>query len=369
MSKRKLFSVAAYVKRKLSSVAAYIRGHIIYFKILMVFLSVGIPLIVLFCLYPASFDRTFNGRAYYMFFVWLLVLEFALDWDKYGPKIPDRPLRSKIAFGIAFALPTCYVIASNFFGLNGVISELTRWSGIISPTVADYAARLEFMPLATEFIAFAVLFAVVILCMYRLKGLKDFLLPIAMLVAIGAISMINLLFPFGNFTPFQILVPATTTLAAGILNLMGYHTYVMGTVNYTPTLLAYNSTGQWGAQIAWPCAGVDSLIIYTVVILLFMKKATIPRLHKAIYFVIGAAVTYFINILRIVLIFVIGVNGGDVWFFHDNYAQLLSITWIVCYPLIIIGSRVLWSKLKHRNSSSDEPIAKLNSSTADLASS
>jgi exosortase/archaeosortase family protein len=365
MSERKLFSVAAYIRRKLVMVAAYVRRH---FKILMVFLSVGIPLILLYCLYPLSFDKTFNGRAYYLFFIWLLVLEFALDWDKYGSKTSNEPVKSKFAFGLALTLPTCYVIVSNFFGLNAAISELTRLSGIISPSLKDYIARLDFIPLATEFLVFAVLFAVVILCAYRLKGLKDFLLPIAMLGAIGVMSMLNLLFPL--FAPFQILVPVTATLSAGVLNFMGYHTYLMQNPStFVPNLFASNSVGSAVFSIAWPCAGIDSLVIYTVVILLFLKKASIPRIHKVIYFAIGAAVTYFINILRIVSIFIIGINKGDVWVFHDYYAQLYSTTWIVCYPLIIIGSRVLWSKLRHRKPSSKETIVKLEASGADLTSS
>jgi exosortase/archaeosortase family protein len=80
--------------------------------------------------------------------------------------------------------------------------------------------------------------------------------------------------------------------------------------------------------------------------LLFLKKSDIPRLHKAIYFAVGAAVTYFINILRIVTLFLLGLSGGDVWTFHDYYGQFYSAIWIMTYPLIIIGSQALWSKYK-----------------------
>jgi len=87
-------------------------------------------------------------------------------------------------------------------------------------------------------------------------------------------------------------------------------------------------------------------MLYTIIMLLFLKKSDIPRLHKIIYFAVGAAVTYFINILRIATLFLIGLNGGDVWAFHDYYGQLYSAIWIISYPLIIIGSQILWSKYK-----------------------
>jgi len=105
--------------------------------------------------------------------------------------------------------------------------------------------------------------------------------------------------------------------------------------------------------IAWPCAGVESLIIYTVTILLFLKKTAIPWKHGIIYFIIGAIITYFINILRIVTIFLLaakyGTQSPEVWSFHDFYGQLYSITWIISYPLIIIGTRSLWSKIRKKD--------------------
>jgi exosortase/archaeosortase family protein len=317
-----------------------------YFKIFLISLSVAIPLAVLYFLYPLSFDKIFNGRAYYLFFIWLVVLEFALDWDKYKLETSKMSVKRIFAFGLALTLPTCYVIVSNFFGLNAAIRELTRLSGIISPSLADYVARLDFIPLATEFLVFAVLFAVIILCAYRLKGLTDFLLPIALLGVVGAMSMINLLSP--GFPPFQILVPTTAKLSADVLNLMGYITYLPPTRDLMSVLSVRDpvSAVTWSAQIVWPCAGVESLLLYTIIMLLFLKKSDISRLHKVIYFAVGAAVTYFINILRIVTLFLIGLNGGDVWTFHDYYGQFYSAVWIMSYPLIIIGSQILWSKYK-----------------------
>jgi exosortase/archaeosortase family protein len=326
------------------SITAYFRRYSTYLKILLIFLSVAIPLAILYSLYPASFDKTFNGRSYYLFFVWLIVLEFALDWDKYKSETSKMNVKRIAAFGLALSFPTVYVVASNFFGFNAVIMDLFR------PFVAG-SDWLVNTPLAMEYIIFAVLFAVVILFAYKLKGLADFSLSVALLGVVGAIHMINALFPYGGFTPFQILVPATASLSADVLNLMGYQATIPhpNSGSLMPALFVRDpaSGATWAAQIAWPCAGVESLLLYTIIMLLFLKKSDIPRLHKVIYFAVGAAVTYFINILRIVTIFIIGLNGGDVWVFHDYYGQLYSAVWIMSYPLIIIGSQILWrSKYK-----------------------
>ncbi|MDI6904159.1 MAG: exosortase/archaeosortase family protein [Candidatus Bathyarchaeia archaeon] len=305
-----------------------------------------VPFLILYFLYPNSFEATWKGRTYYLFFLWLVSLEIILGWEEIQTNKVDK-LRSvrTFAFIITLLLPTIYVFAANYCGLNAVIADLAKQNNI--PWV-------EWILISTEYLVFTALFSLIILAEFGIIGLKDFSISVFFLGIIGAIYTIDNLCPYGRFTPFQILVPTTTNLAADILNLMGYQTRMSFISNHPvygsmPYLAIKDSQGFWrGFGIAWPCAGVESLLIYTVTILLFLKKTAIPWKHRMIYFVIGAIVTYFINILRIVTIFVISANGGDVWTFHDYYGQLCSITWIISYPLLIIGSRALWSKIKER---------------------
>jgi len=296
-----------------------------------------VPFLILYLLYPNSFEATWKGRTYYLFFLWLVSLEIILGWEEIQTSKVDK-LRSVRAFAfiITLLLPTIYVVAANFYGLNSVIEEIAEQRNIPWANV---------MPLSTEYLVFAVLFTLVILLEYGTNGLRDSISTL-FLGIIGAIYTIDNIYPQGRFTPFQVFVPTTTTLAAKVLDLMGYMTR-LGTSNGMPTLIAWNSQGAWGAKIAWPCAGIESLLIYTVIILLFLKKTAISWKHKTIYFIIGAIVTYLINILRIVTIFTIAINGGDYMRFHDYYGQLYSITWIISYPLLIIGSRALWSKIRN----------------------
>lgn len=246
-----------------------------------------------------------------------------------------------IAFIITLLNPTIYVIIANFLGVNSAILDMARRYNIQSPWA-------EVMPLSIEYLVFAVFFALIMLLEYGTNGLRDFSISTLFLGIIGVIYAIDNVYSAG-FTPFQILVPATAMLAANVLNLMGYQTLWLGVKEGMPTFIAWDSQGRLSRpfSIAWPCSGVESLLIYTVTILLFLKKTAIPRKHRIIYFIIGAIVTYFINILRIVTIFVISINDGDYMRFHDYYGQLYSITWIISYPLIIIGSRALWSKVRN----------------------
>jgi exosortase/archaeosortase family protein len=214
----------------------------------------------------------------------------------------------------------------------------------------------ELMPLSVEYLVFAVLFTLIVVLAYGIAGLKNLAIATAFLGAIGTIYIIDNLYPEGQFTPFQIIVPTTTTLASSFLNLIGYRTYIDAKTT-TPLLVASNAKGTFGARIAWPCSGVESLVIYAITILLFLKNSSIKWPYKIVYFLIGAIVTYFINILRIATIFVIAIDTGGWSYqaqrFHDYYGMLYSIIWILSYPLIIIGSRALWGRIRGNKARQD----------------
>jgi len=307
---------------------------------LLPILSFIVPFLILYSLYPKSFEATWTGRTFYIFFLWLASLEIVLNWEKLQTNKMNK-LRSirTLAFIIALLLPTMYVVTANYYGLNALIADLAKKNEV---PLADWT------PLSTEYLVFTVLFAIIILQAYGIGGLMDFSISVLFLGIIGFIYTINYLYPNGKFLPFQFIVPTTASLAANVLNLMGYRTQWLGINNNMPAFIATDSQGRSSPPfaIAWACAGVESLLIYTVTILLFLKKTPISWKQRIAYFIIGAIVTYFINILRIVAIFVISMTpGGDWWTFHDFYAQLCSITWIVSYPLMIIGSRTLWKKI------------------------
>jgi len=263
------------------------------------------------------------------------------------------------------------VIAANYCGLNAIIEDLAKRAITLPLPPGDWQAHLAGLaPLSTEYLVFAVFFCLIILLAYGINGLMDFSISTFFLVTIGVLFTINIIYPFGKFTPLQILVSPTATLAANVLNLMGYETTMSFTTSsyygYMPRLAAWdpkNLSRRASFGIAWPCAGIESLLIYTVIILLFLKKSAIPWKHRIIYFAVGAVVTYFINVLRVTTIFLIVMDYGfpspQFQRFHDYYGMLYSITWIISYPLIIIGSRALWGKIrKWKTSTKDasEPL-------------
>jgi exosortase/archaeosortase family protein len=303
-------------------------------------LAFVIPITVLYFLDPVVFEKTWKGRIFYTFFLWLVSLEIILSWEELqtGKIKKTKSLRTG-AFFLSLLLPIAYVVVSNFYGLNTLIENLALGGGILHPWA-------DVVPLSTEYLVFAALFAMIILLEYGVRGLKVHSISTIFLGLIGVIYSIDNFYPYGSFTPFQIFVPTTASFAANFLNFLGCRTIWGGISNGMPLLIASGSAGIYSATIAWPCSGIESLLIYAVVILLFLRNSAIPWKQRTVYFVAGGAVTYFINVLRIVTIFMIGVDSGATAAntFHDYYGQLFSISWIVFYPLLIMGSRALWGK-------------------------
>jgi len=309
------------------------------------FISFLISMIILYCVEPLSFEKTWKGRTYYMFFLWLFMFETMLAHNELQTIKKLNGIKSPrtIAFAISLLIPIIYVVTANFFGLNSIIQTYASQN----LKMADYFASN--MPVCIEYLIFAFLFVVITFLQYGKKGLKIYSLAIFLLTAVGIIYMIDNFYPEGSFTPFQMIVPTTVTLAAMFLNSLGYSARILTSYKNAPVLLVSDSQGKYSVfAIAWPCSGVDSLLLYTATILLFLKRSSIKTLHKIIYFFIGAVITYFINILRIATIFIISLSGGDWRIFHDLYGSLYSITWIIFYPILIVGIESLIEKIKKR---------------------
>jgi thaumarchaeosortase len=290
-----------------------------------------------------SFQLMWKGRTFQLFFVWLIALEFILSWETIKTKINKQNKAGLIAVAIALLLPMLYVISEYYFGLNYAIAYVSLQSGI---------TFYNSMPIALEYLVFSVLFCLIAFLCFGKKGLRGFALPALFAAIVGTIYTIDNVFPYGKFTPFQLLVPTTADLAGFVLRLMGY-AVLPGTENGMPTLQVTGSLGTTTTfAIAWPCAGIESLLIYTAVAALFLQRMPLSWKSKIGLFAIGAAVTYCINVLRIASLFIIGtqnfgnINAQPVQDFHFYYGPLFSLAWIVSYPLIIMVSLGLRRKNK-----------------------
>lgn len=333
-------------------------------KKLLPIISFVIPFAILYFLYPSSFEETWKGRTYYLFFIWLVLLETILSWEELGTsKISKLKSKRTIGLIIFLLLPTFYVIITNFLGLNSAIEQWYKqyMGSRLSAEEINWFA--PFMPLSIEYFVYGTIFLIINISIYGKKRFTTFSISTSLLFVIGTFYILDNFFPYGRIMLLQLPALPTTHLAANILNLMGYRTEISISITqyegWLPVLTIWDphNLGRFVTfGIGWVCSGVESLILYTITIMLFLKKSAIPWMHRVIYFMIGAIVTFFVNVLRIVSIFDIAMKYGwrpdytppEVTRFHDYYGPLYSVAWILSYPLIMIGSQALWRKIKNR---------------------
>jgi thaumarchaeosortase len=335
------------VELRMQRVRSFLKEHENTLLKLLPLAAFAVPLLWLYLLSPGSFESMWKGRTFQLFFIWLVGLELILSWESLQPRKIAKPFSAKmLAFIVALLLPTVYVVMSKNMGLNNAITEVSMQSGV---------ATWDSMALSTEYLVFTVLFCAIVFLQFGKKGFKDFSVPAFFLGTVGVLYTIDNVYPYGQFTPFQLLVPTTASLAASVLSLMGYQT-TLTTVANMPRLTATEAANPLRTatfDIAWPCAGIESLLIFTVVALLFLKRMPLSWKAKAAAFTVGAAVTYFINVLRIAAFYPIGmdygVNSEQVRLFHNYYGPLYSIAWIVAFPLLILGGQMLWQKFNSKS--------------------
>jgi exosortase/archaeosortase family protein len=297
-------------------------------------------MLVLYVIDPLSFQKTWKGRTFYLFFLWLFTLEFILGTKNPKSKISLRTDIARIITGtFALTIPTIYVVEFYLFGLNNTILQFGNFLGA--------ELSLDF-PISLEYIIVAVSLFIGVFLLLDFEGIKQFSISISFLGLIGVFYMIdtfrpyatasipNFLFPALPQTGFSIqsFVPFISSIVAFVMQRVGYAVQMVVLQDGSVQMLVNG----YGFLIYWPCAGVYSLFIYTFVILLFLKNSSMSLLGKLGCFVIGAVGTFFVNILRIVSIMQMyvtsGFQAGD--YFHNYYGELYFLAWIVFYLFALL---------------------------------
>ncbi|MCW4000210.1 MAG: archaeosortase/exosortase family protein [Candidatus Bathyarchaeota archaeon] len=290
-----------------------------------------------------TFDLTWKGRMFYSIFAWFLVVETALSWRTV---VDNKPANRKLMVAsLACALiPTVFVLAVNFFGLD--LTILKEGLNLGLPAINAQNEPSDFLhlqwPLSIEYTVFFFCFLAAILLAYKIKGLKTFSISLAVLGAMAVAYMLDTIYPFGVFRPLQEMTLPTAATTAALFDVLGYtvqlnYPYHLGE-SMLPQLTVGLGSNTTSVAIAWACAGVYSLLLYVLIILLFFKRSSITAFRKAMYFFIGLFGTFMANVLRIYIIIIIrlndGVDAGMV--FHNTYGELFGFSFIFGFILVIV---------------------------------
>ncbi len=324
----------------------------------LIFAAFIVPLAILYITDAVSFNYLWKGRAPYLLFLWLLFLEAILGWKKLKEEPKVFWNRKTLLATAILLLPTVYAVGMSLFGLNAGISALGTAVGVPAEQYGEWFLTHSWL-LSFEYVLFTVFFVTPIWLLYGFRGLKSFAVSAFFIGGVGVSYMIDTFYPYGTFTVLQSFVPVTVYGASSVLNFLGYGTQTFSGGADGLGLSVTGAGSSYSAIVSWSCAGTHSLFLYSFMIMLFLRGTSISRTRKLIYVAVGAAGTFFVNILRIVAILTAGVNGGHslATTFHEFYGEFFFIAWMFIYlSLIFVSETWLIGKISSLRRS-NQPLA------------
>ena len=132
------------------------------------------------------FDLTWKGRMFYLFFIWLLLLESILDWEVIIEKQRTFQNRFRVLTACIFAtVPLVYILSVNFLRLDQMILDFGQ-ALQIRPNFIN-----EPWPLSVEYLILTSFFISAIWLAYGLAGLRSFSVSLSLLTGIGVIYLVD----------------------------------------------------------------------------------------------------------------------------------------------------------------------------------
>lgn len=301
---------------------------------IVVTLALISPIIFAFALFPDTFSLAWNeGRGGF-----LLALAF-IAAELIGLKIAVSKNRLFVVFTLA-AITMVYFIALPL-GLRRSIEEAGPSFNV--SLIDSWVWMWDSVVLCVfEFSSLVVLFG---RRWYKVA-------PAGAIFLAGAAAFLatDAFFPYDTLGPLQFIVPVYLQFDQFVINFIDDNIMNIGPANPESTstpaiargnLLILNGLhGPFALQVFWPSAGVDSMIIFTLVMLAFLLKMDIPRRRKILYFVIGAFGTATVNVVRITSLslyaLIVTTNVSEWEAFHSIAGIMLFLPWLGVYLGIVM---------------------------------
>lgn len=285
----------------------------------------GIALIsspILFALvaFPDTFSLSWNqGRGGYLFALAFVVAELV------GLKI-QIPTKRLLAVIPLAALTIAYLVGLEY-GLREYIEESAK----------VYAVELIFSwTWMWDFIIMAIFVVVSLFIFFGKKWIR--IAPAGPIFLTGSAVILSLdaFFPYDTLGPLQYVVPPLLEINAWVITSLD-----LGIATTRDNLLFLKGDhGAMALQVFWPSAGVHSVIIYSLVMMVFLLKMNIPRNRKAIYFGIGIIGTIGVNMIRIFSLSVyalkVTTNAQQWEEFHSVAGEIMFLPWLFVFLFVVM---------------------------------
>lgn len=292
------------------------------------------PILFTLVAYPDTFGLAWNeGRGGFLFAMAFIAaelvgLKFSISKNRFYIVV----VLAIIAIGYFIALP---------FGLRDSIREAAPSFNV---------ALLDSWIWMWDSIVMSLFAFSSLVILFRKKWYKIAPAGAIFLAGTAAFLATDAFFPYDTLGPLQFIVPIYLQIDQGVVNFIDKAITNIGPenpdnpanpANAKDNLLILNGLhGPFALKVYWPSAGVDSMILFTLVMLAFMLKMEIPRKRKIIYFVIGAFGTAAVNVTRITSLslyaLVVTTNVSEWEAFHSVAGMMMFLPWLGIYLGIVM---------------------------------
>ncbi len=282
-----------------------------------------LPVMGFYLLKPTLFPWVWVGYASLIYATFFLIL----TWLNY--RLISKEQTAKINIPWLYVVPllaaiSIYQILLYSTALPQMISQAGEALGIQGSKYLSFH-----WPILIDFSIFTIYIIGLITSFFGVRALKFFVGPVIYLVSFICIVIIDIRYPFLDFVVLQRWVPVIVFIVAHLLRVLGVN------VTYGENFLYNPRSGM--VVIAWPCAGVHSLLIYTAVAYSFLQNLDISKTRKLIYVSLGFLGTYMVNILRVTAIIVSNYYFGvNVNVAHHYAGELFFVIWILVFLFLVV---------------------------------
>jgi exosortase/archaeosortase family protein len=178
---------------------------------------------------------------------------------------------------------------------------------------------------------FAILLSGLGLIVFGIYGFRSLLLPVALpFIAVAGYSGYELFLRNQDWLTAP-LVPVTTGITVGLLNLIG-----ISTTSQSNVFTFLSKSGEpIGLTIVSDCTGIMSLGTFTIAVFIVLFSFPSAFSKKGLLWIIGGYFgTYCVNILRIILISLSGYYfgpSGVIEHVHVNIGWIVFSLWMIIY--------------------------------------
>jgi len=270
------------------------------------------------------------GRGGFLFVLFFLAFEL-MDYRKTAS--PHLSRNRKLAIAAVFLVGLAYFGAIAFFR---PLTDWIYWVGRIlgaqgdevNPNSVSWLMATDYMALTLYMVGLAVAF-------FGRRAVPKIITAIVISAGMVIFFLLDAFFPYRELWWLQGWAEFIVAAVVFLAWVSGQP--IFGSGNHLTILGKY---GTWHLQVFWPSVGVESMLIFSLVMIVFAVKFSAPAKRKVIYAVVGAAGTVFLNVVRVFMISYYGVccatSEVALDAFHNTIGQFLYPVWIIAYLYIVL---------------------------------